>query len=115
MGGIQDAGDLGGGGGGDGAMSGTLDGGIDQDTGDFSGDGGGDATTAPGAVDAQDDADLGQGQDPGPVQQQQRDFANLQKGSAETTAWIQQQTWQNETLPNLAGPTMTPAMMNATV
>lgn len=43
------------------------------------------------------------------------DFSSLQNGSAQTTEWMQQQYWQHVQLPNLAGPTVTPAMLNPTM
>lgn len=39
--------------------------------------------------------------------------SDLPNGSAQATEWMQQQTWQNVTLPNAAGPSFTPAMMSA--
>lgn len=60
-------------------------------------------------IDNQDSGDTGTSA-PGNTQ----DFSDLQNGSAETTAWMQQQYLQHITLPYLAGPTMTPAMMDPT-
>lgn len=44
-----------------------------------------------------------------------QDFSGLQNGSTETTNYMQQQYYQHVQLPNLAGPSMTPAMLNPTI
>lgn len=66
------------------------------------------------AFDTSDTADQALG-NPDTSASGNQDFSGLQNGSAETTNWMAQQTWQHVDLPNLAGPTLTPAMLNPTI
>lgn len=94
-------------------LGGIVDGLDALGFGDDSIDGGTDGPDAP-ALDTTDADNQGLSNSSAPAGGNP-DFSNLQNGSAETTEWMQQKTWENVQLPNLAGPSITPAMLNPTI